>query len=266
MNPYIDKIKNSSAALKADILNHKLYESIHEIDDLRIFMKYHIYAVWDFMSLLKSLQNGLTCTTVPWYPKGSADIRYLINEIVVGEESDVDPYGTRISHFELYLKAMEQSGADTNQIQLFLQVLQASGDFEKAYQQANTPDEAKTFLNYTFNTIALNKLHLQAAIFTFGREDLIPGMFRSMVNDLHFKNPESVSCFKYYLDRHIEIDGDHHSHLAIEMVSRLCDTDEALWAEAEHFVLDALKMRLKLWDGALGEIKQRQSVAETSNA
>jgi hypothetical protein len=99
MNEQIEKIRKSIAPLREEIINHPVYSSIKDIDDLRVFMEFHVYAVWDFMSLLKTLQNNLTCTTVPWFPKGSADTRHLINEIVVGEESDIDLNGIRKSHF-----------------------------------------------------------------------------------------------------------------------------------------------------------------------
>jgi hypothetical protein len=87
MNESIQNIRKTIEPLRQEIMNHKVYSVINDIDDLKVFMQYHIYAVWDFMSLLKSLQNNLTCTTVPWFPKGSAETRHLINEIVVGEES-----------------------------------------------------------------------------------------------------------------------------------------------------------------------------------
>ena len=214
MNQRIEKIKNATASLRQQIVNHKVYSMIEDIDDLKIFMQYHIYAVWDFMSLLKALQNNLTCTTIPWFPKGSADTRNLINEIVVGEESDVDSFGVRKSHFELYLDAMHQCNADTSKIDRFIDELKQSGDFNSAYEASDAPDEARDFVDFTFQIIDSEKAYLQAAIFTFGREDLIPGMFVTLVNDIHNNFPDSISIFKYYLERHIEVDGDHHSHLA----------------------------------------------------
>ena len=116
MTTQIEKIKKTIEPLRQEIINHKVYSAIKDIDDLKVFMQFHVYAVWDFMSLLKTLQGNLTCTSVPWFPKGTADTRYLINEIVVGEESDVDLNGIRKSHFELYLDAMKQCGADTSKI------------------------------------------------------------------------------------------------------------------------------------------------------
>lgn len=114
MHTKIQSIQSNIEHLRQQIINHKVYSVVNEIEDLKIFMQYHVFAVWDFMSLLKSLQNNLTCTEVPWFPKGSAETRFLINEIVVGEESDIDLNGVRKSHFELYKDAMLQCGADTS--------------------------------------------------------------------------------------------------------------------------------------------------------
>ncbi len=257
MNQHIEKIRNSIAPLREEIINHKVYSAIKDIDDLRLFMHYHVYAVWDFMSLLKTLQNNLTCTVVPWFPKGSADTRYLINEIVVGEESDIDLSGIRKSHFELYLDAMKQCGADTSHIKNFITTLKNTGDFKSAFVSSGTPKEASDFVDFTFDIIGSNKYYLQSAIFTFGREDLIPGMFISIVNDIHKNFPGSISIFKYYLERHIEVDGDHHSHLALQMTSNLCGENEQFWQEAEQATIESLKKRIALWNGAYNQITNR---------
>jgi hypothetical protein len=260
MHAQIQKIKKTIEPLRQEIINHPVYSAIKDIDDLKVFMQFHVYAVWDFMSLLKTLQTNLTCTTVPWFPIGSADTRHLINEIVVGEEADLDLNGIRKSHFELYLDAMQQCGADTSKIETFTTVLKTSGDFNTAYTASETPNEAKDFVDFTFKIIESNKDYLQSAIFTFGREDLIPGMFLSIVNDIHKTFPESISIFKYYLERHIEVDGDHHSHLALQMTSNLCGADDQFWKEAEEATVASLKMRIGLWDGALQQIMKRVNV------
>jgi pyrroloquinoline quinone (PQQ) biosynthesis protein C len=173
---------------------------------------------------------------------------------VAGEESDVDPNGTRISHFELYLSAMQQSAASTQEIETFIAQLQQGKAFAEAYAAAQTPSAAQEFVDFTFSTIHSNKAHVQAAIFTFGREDLIPGMFISLVQDIHKAFPDQVSLFKYYLDRHIEIDGDHHSHLALRMTESLCGTEAQHWQEAEEATIQSLNKRIALWNGALQEI------------
>lgn len=260
MNAHIEQIQRAAEPFRQEIINHKVYSVIESMDDLKVFMEYHIYAVWDFMSLLKSLQNKLTCTSVPWFPTGDGETRQLINEIVAGEESDVDLYGNKKSHFELYLDAMQQCGADTESIGCFLSILQTGAGFEAAYAAAGTPQAAQDFVNFTFETINSGKAHLQSAIFTFGREDLIPGMFHAIIDDLAQRFPDSISIFKYYLERHIEVDGDHHSHLALQMTANLCAADEAYWAEAEAATIQALQSRIRLWDGAYAVLASRKSL------
>ena len=254
MHPNIQNINAAIEPLRQEIINHKVYAVINDLEDLKIFMNYHIYAVWDFMSLLKSLQNNLTCTSVPWFPVGDAVTRHLINEIVVGEESDVDGEGIRKSHFELYLEAMTQCGADVAQMNTFVSSLQNGTDFKQAYENAKTPLAAQNFVNYTFDCIHSNKSHVQAAVFTFGREDLIPAMFHTIVNDMHQKFPESLTVFKYYLERHIEVDGDHHSNLALAMTSNLCEKNDLFWEEAQQATIESLKQRIALWNGVYDEI------------
>lgn len=261
MQSAIDDIKLRIADLRNEIIQHKVYSVIKDLDDLKIFMQHHVYAVWDFMSLLKSLQQNLTCTSVPWFPVGNADTRFLINEIVVGEEADVDPEGVRKSHFELYLSAMHQCHADTKEIETFIEELKRSNDFSAAFSMANTPKAAQGFVDFTFEIIHSNKDYLQSAIFTFGREDLIPGMFLTLVNDIHQAFPNEISIFKYYLERHIEVDGDHHSHLAMQMTSLLCKTEEH-WREAETAIVKSLQQRIALWDGVYEIIIAKKAMSE----
>ena len=255
MNPRITAIQEKIQPLREQIVHHPLFAQINSIKDIQLFMQYHVYAVWDFMSILKALQQNLTCTETPWFPTGNANTRFLINEIVVGEESDVNLEGIRKSHFEMYVEAMQQVVADTKPIHTFCDTLKATKDIQMSFTTANTPEAAQSFVNFTFETINTKKDYLQAAIFTFGREDLIPNMFYSLVTELDQRFPNQISQFKYYLDRHIEVDGDHHSHLAIEMTESLCGDDEEKWNEAEEYVLRSLEQRKILWDGVLDSIK-----------
>lgn len=254
MNPNLENLKNAIEPYRQEIVKHKVYHALKSLTDVQVFMQHHVYAVWDFMSLLKALQNSLTCTTIPWFPKEDADAVYLINEIVTGEESDVDAYGNRKSHYQLYLEAMHQSGANTAQIDVFIEELKNNGKLETAYKKAGLPLEIINFLNFTFSVIYSNKPHVQAAVFTFGREDLIPDMFHVMVADLYKTNPEEIAVFKYYLERHIEVDGDHHSHLALDMTAALCEDNPVFWKEAENAAIEALKQRKLLWDSVYNEI------------
>lgn len=125
---------------------------------------------------------------------------------------------------------------------------------DDAFEIAKTPVAAKRFVNSTFELIDSNLVHAQSSAFTFGREDLIPHMFYSMVTDLQKKFPDQLSKFKYYLERHIEVDGDHHSHLALEMTAELCASHPAAWREAEVAAITALENRIALWDHAYEQI------------
>jgi hypothetical protein len=260
MNAHIEQLQSKIAPYRQQILNHPLYAEMETIADLRIFMQHHVFAVFDFMSLLKSLQRGLTCVELPWIPVGNANTRFLINEIVCGEESDVDETGVRMSHFEMYLKAMKHAGADTAGISAFLNQLQQGVAIKEVIEQAKVSAGVKHFLNTTFDWIAGGNLSLQAAVFTFGREDLIPNMFTSLLRDMAVDSPDALKSFVYYIERHIEVDGGQHSHLALEMTSELCGTDAALWEVATAATIEALKARIGLWDAALEAIRANKLV------
>lgn len=261
MNHNIEQIQKDIEPLRQEIINHKVYSVITNLDELKVFMQYHVFAVWDFMSLLKTLQNNLTCTSVPWFPKGNAETRYLINEIVTGEEADVDLKGIRKSHFELYLEAMKQCGANTQQMEQFITSLKKEGNFDLAFSESGITKAVADFVGFTFNKISENKDHVLSAVFTFGREDLIPGMFHSIIADIYKNFPDEISIFKYYLERHIEVDGDHHSHLALQMTSQLCGENAQFWEEAKQATIQSLQQRINLWDGIYEQIAATKSIA-----
>src|SRR5207245_7503415 len=106
-------------SLRTALLDHPVYTHVASVADLRRFMEDHVFAVWDFMSLLKRLQQDLTCTNVPWFPANNARAARLINDIVIGEETDVDPDGSFVSHLDLYLRAMADVRASTRQFDTF---------------------------------------------------------------------------------------------------------------------------------------------------
>jgi hypothetical protein len=237
------------APVRQQLVAHPLYQSIGSLDELQLFTGQHVFAVWDFMSLLKALQQRLTCTSLPWLPVGDAETRYLINEIVTGEESDVDERGRRASHFELYLRAMQQIGADTTIIGEFINALRSGMHVNHALESTAVPVPAKAFVQHTFNVIQNCQPHQLAAVFTFGREDIIPAIFIEMVRGIANSFPGKVDILRYYLERHIEVDGDHHSQLAYQMTAELCGDDDTKWQEAADAAKAALEARLLLWNG-----------------
>jgi hypothetical protein len=253
----IAAIESRIAPLRARLTTHPLYAAIRTPAHLRLFLQSHVFAVWDFMSLLKALQSRLTCTSVPWVPTAFPESRRFINEIVLGEESD-QFRGRAISHFELYLEAMQQAGADTAPIQALLATA-ANGTFNPAAIEA--PAAARQFVATTFNIIGKGSLPAIAAAFTFGREDVIPDIFRELVRDLNAQRAVSLDTFIWYLERHIEVDGEDHGPLSLRMIADLCGTPESnpnserLWEEAATAAELAIRARLTLWDGILADLQ-----------
>ncbi|CAI8360162.1 MAG: Uncharacterised protein [Owenweeksia sp. TMED14] len=236
--------------LRKEILNHPLYESMISLKEVRIFMEHHIYAVWDFMSLLKTLQQNLTSTDSAWTPTKDRASRKLINEIVCAEESDVDLNGNPASHYELYLDAMRQAGAETRPIIKFVQKLQEGFKQREIvrYNISESDEDCLNFIKSTQKIINRGKTHEIAAAFTFGREDLIPDMFTSIIKKMYKEHPSELSAFVYYLDRHIELDADEHGPMALKMIHNLCKDDDQKWQEVEDTSIEALKARLTFWN------------------
>ncbi|WP_046245819.1 DUF3050 domain-containing protein [Hymenobacter terrenus] len=245
----IEYLQREVAPTRRLLLNNGLYYRLQTLPDLRRFMEHHVFAVWDFMSLLKSLQRDLTCVQVPWVPTANAATRRLINEIVLGEESDIDPEGRPTSHFELYVRAMEECGADTAPIHRLVAAVAAGRTISQALDAARMPDSVRQFVETTFAIIQSDKPHVVAAAFTFGREDLIPAMFRQLVGELRDRFPSQLDTFTYYLDRHIELDEEVHAPLAQQMVRELCAEDPERWLECQQVVIRCLEARMALWDG-----------------
>ncbi|WP_210516534.1 DUF3050 domain-containing protein [Hymenobacter terricola] len=245
----IEYLQQEVAHTRQLLLNNGLYFQLHTLPDLRRFMEHHVFAVWDFMSLLKSLQRDLTCVQLPWVPTANAATRRLINEIVLEEESDVDLQGQPASHFELYVRAMEECGADTAPIRRLVAAVAAGSSVAEALEAAQVPNSVRQFVKTTFSIIDAGKPHAVAAAFTFGREDLIPAMFRQLVGELRDRFPGQLDTFTYYLDRHIQLDEEVHAPLAQQMVRELCADDPERWLDCQQVTIRCLEARIELWNG-----------------
>ncbi|WP_213520806.1 DUF3050 domain-containing protein [Nonlabens sp.] len=249
-------ISSEISDVRNRLLHHQLYTEIKTDEDLRTFMSSHIYAVWDFMSLLKALQNSLTCTSTPWVPKGNPDLRYLINEIVLAEETDQDQHGNRMSHYEMYLNAMNAAGVATEKAQDNITKLSQSDHILDEIDSSALASHIKQFLTSTFSIIQRGKDHEIAAAFTYGREDLIPEMFTEILSGLATTQiATDLEPITYYFDRHIELDGDEHGPMAHKMVAMLCGDDPIKWQEAAQVSKEALESRITLFDGILEQIQ-----------
>ena len=244
----IQRLEKSLSKTRSRLISHPLYNQLDTKKKLTSFMEIHVFAVWDFMSLIKALQRNLTCIDVPWVPNSNNFSGRLVNEIVLAEESDVDLNNNPKSHFELYLESMKDIGADLSLINKFIKTISLNKSYEKTINDIEIPKEIKEFMDFTFKIIRSNKNHLIASVFTFGREDLIPDMFIEIVKKLSQENSIKTESLIYYLERHIEIDADEHGPMALKMIQELCGGDENKWNEAIIVSEKALKMRIKLWD------------------
>ncbi|TLP77343.1 DUF3050 domain-containing protein [Maribacter sp. ACAM166] len=253
----IEEIELKLLPLRERLRNHELYEKLNSLSDIKIFMANHVYAVWDFMSLLKGLQRHLTCTNLPWKPVKNANTARFINEIVLEEESDRNEEGIYKSHFEMYLDAMDEVDADTAKVKNFLEYVTAMENVLKGIESSELNKAVKGFLKFTFEVIKTNEPHKIAAAFTFGREELIPDMFLKIIEQA---GEEEYPKLGYYLKRHIELDGEDHGPLSLKMINELCGTDERKWEEVAECSEKALEQRIALWDYIALEIKHSSKV------
>lgn len=253
------RIENQLSELRYKLQNHKLYTNLKDIEDIKIFMENHVFAVWDFMSLLKALQKELTCIEIPWIPSKNTKLSRFINEIVLGEETDLNELGIPKSHYEMYIDAMLQIGCETKNIDTFLNLLQSSKNIENSLEGANINEEVTTFVKFTFEIIHTKEIHKIASAFTFGREDVIPDMFVEILSNFD-PNNKLYSKTTYYLQRHIELDGDEHGPLSLEMIKELCGSDETKWEEVLQVAQESLKLRINLWNSISDLIETKNGI------
>lgn len=257
--PPVEQLHQHLTPLLNDINHHPLYENIKSLNDLRIFMQHHVFAVWDFMCLLKSLHSKLVCTHAPWFPPLDAQSAHLITRILAEEEGDVLPDQTYQSHFEIYLQAMQEIGANTKPIERLLIHLKPF-TLPDALLTSAIPECAKQFVQTTFSFFSA-ELHELAAVFVFGREAITQKMFEPILNQLknHLPHAEQskLQLAQYYFSRHIELDSEEHFPQALQMLIRLCKNDPLRWQQAKKAAEHALQARLKFLTAIHSAIEDR---------
>lgn len=224
--------------------------SIRSLPQLRLFTEHHVFAVWDFMQLLKSLQELLVPAGVPWVPPPYPRIAGLVNELVAAEECDCLPAELGgpgyLSHFSIYCAAMQEIGADTSAIDAVLAVAAREG-LDQALQHPAIPEPSRRFMQSTRSLIATGQPHLMAAAFCFGRELLVPELFSTLLDQLRF-HALHAPILAWYFERHISLDGDTHGPLAQQMVAELCEGHPGAMSEAEAVRNRVVRDREVFWE------------------
>jgi len=250
----LESLRRSLEPLRRQLLGHRLHRLLAAPEALRVFMQHHVFAVWDFMSLAKSLQRNFTCVTVPWLPPAHSVVARLINDIILEEETDLDSEGRPVSHFELYLGAMEQYGANTDAIHRLVAGLTQGQPWRQALEAARPPAASLRFTTRTLEMVERNRPPELAAALSLGREDLLPDLFRQMVGQVAGGSGGRLSRFEYYLDRHIELDGGKHGSASAQLLLAACGRQSEAWELASRAAVETLRERLALWDGIAADI------------
>jgi hypothetical protein len=244
---------DSLTPLKEKLANHRIFERINSIEELKVFMEHHIFAVWDFMSLLKKLQKDAVPSGSPWVPNPNGNLVRFINEIVMEEESDqAYSNGAEISytsHYQIYLDAMTEVGASTETILRFVEMVKSEG-INSAMQKINLPEPSRLFMSHTFKLINEGKSHEIAASFAIGRESIVPLMFKRILDQSKLED-DQVPVFRYYLVRHAELDGDHHGPMAHKLLENMSEGDPEIQQEIIEQAIKSIEQRIFFWDGVL---------------
>jgi hypothetical protein len=216
-------------------------------------MEHHVFAVWDFICLLKELHRRIVCTQAPWFPPKNAYCARLISQILVEEEGDrTEDQQHYLSHFELYLTAMKQIGATVEPIRTFLSLLRTGCDVTKALYELALPLSVQQFVTTTFGFFT-EPPHTIAAAFVYGREAITPSLFTPLVQRLgqalSAEDQARVSTLRYYLQRHIELDHADHFPKALQMLNHLAGDDSKKWMEIATAAQQALEARLDFLAG-----------------
>jgi hypothetical protein len=251
------QVRDHLATLREGLLDHPIYAEVASLEDLRRFMEDHVFAVWDFMSLLKRLQQDLTCTKVPWFPADNARAARLINDIVIGEETDVDPDGSYVSHLDLYLRAMADVGASTRQFEAFRSLARVGTSVEGGLARTGVPPHVRSFVAHTMTLAQSGSTEEVVAAFFYGREDIIPEMFSRLQKTLPGMKHDKARLrhFIYYIERHIELDGDSHGPMGRELLDKLVADSPQKNERALRAACNSIQARIELWNGTLSTLR-----------
>jgi hypothetical protein len=118
---------------------------------------------------------------------------------------------------------MRDIGASTRQFEKFRSLVLVGIPVEVALARIGAPPHVQAFVAHTMALANSGSTEEVLAAFFYGREDIIPEMFGRLLNTLYRAkhNNDRVRNFIYYIDRHIELDGDSHGPMGRELLEDL---------------------------------------------
>lgn len=252
----LEEIKHLSSKLAS----HPLFHSVKTPADVRVYLEYQVWCVWDFMALLKAIQTHFLSSSINWTPPVDAMTGHYIYDMLLSEETDIDETGgKRSSHFETYLRGMTQAKADRTAIDRFISELRKGKKVEAALALANPPAASRDFVKVTLK-IARGPIHGAVAAFCLSREGIIPDMFTTFLRNLAVK--EKFSIFEWYLRRHVAVDSESHGPQSAQLFQHVVGNDKRKLAESLAAVQEALTARLVFLDKICETLPSKQSEIE----
>lgn len=241
----------ASVAKSEEVVGHPLFAQLKSLEATRIFMQFHVWCVWDFMCLAKSIQAGLS-PAASWVPSSHPVALAHINDILAAEETDVGPDGRVASHFEIFVKAMKKAGVDTRPITTFVRCLRSGWTPKDAMQKAGAARASIDFVMVTLKQAA-GPLHVRAASFCLGREELVPRMLIALSGYVPWRRPE-LAGLRWYVDRHIEVDIKQHGPSSHAILAAVVGDSKKRAMEATRAANAALNARQRYLDAILKEV------------
>jgi radical SAM protein with 4Fe4S-binding SPASM domain len=223
------------------VVSHGVYAAASSPAVLRAFMESHVFAVWDFLALLRRLRGEISQPASSGY----------LEEVLRAEESDLWEDGRSASHLDRYLEAMEEVGADTALFRAFQSRLAAGDAPDVALEAVGAPWPVRHFVSDTLSWASNGDLAEVAAVYLYSREDVLPEIYQRLLTVCEGQG--EASRLVEYLERHLARYGEDTASQAKHIMDQITGQDPKVWDRAALAAERALLARKALWDGILAQ-------------
>jgi hypothetical protein len=120
------------------------------------------------------------------------------------------------------------------------------------------PSHVRDFVGHTMTLVNSATTEEVLAAFFYGREDIIPEMFRRLLRTIYNAEhrDDRLRNFIYYIDRHIELDGDSHGPMGRELLEGLVAHSPHGTERALRAACSSIEARIDLWNGTLTKLRR----------